>query len=110
MGPQMKDISGRYGFPDFYSAFVSTTGLESFSTAEKFSKRFSFGGGSVPFLLPCHCSQTYGKKRFKEKSVLSQFIGLESQETPFAYFPSKRDTPVAAILIENILIEFVWPK
>ena len=32
--------------------FVSTTGLESFSLRpEKFSKRFSFGGGSVRFFL-----------------------------------------------------------
>ena len=41
-------------FLGFYRASVSTTGLESFSLRpEKFSKRFSFGGGRVRFLLPC---------------------------------------------------------
>ena len=40
------------GFPGFYRVFVSTTGLESFSfRPEKFSKRFSFGGGCVRFFL-----------------------------------------------------------
>ena len=39
-------------FPGFYRAFVSTTGLESFSLRpEKFSKRFSFGAGRVRFFL-----------------------------------------------------------
>ena len=44
-GPQRKDFGGGYGFPcpEFYRAFVSTTGLESFSLKpEKFSKRFFF--------------------------------------------------------------------
>ena len=41
-------------FPGFYRIFVSTTGLESFSLRpEKFSKRFSFGGGCVRFFLLC---------------------------------------------------------
>ena len=49
-GPQRKDFGGRYGFPGFHRVFVSTTGLESFSLGpEKFSKRFSFGGGTVLF-------------------------------------------------------------
>ena len=53
-GPQRKDFGGRYGFPGFYRVFVSTTGLESFSLRpEKFSKRFSFGGGRVRFFLLC---------------------------------------------------------
>ena len=53
-GPQRKDFGGGYGFPGFYSFFASTTGLESFSLRpEKFSKRFSFGGGSVCFFLLC---------------------------------------------------------
>ena len=43
-GPQRKD----FGFPCFYRVFVSTTSLKSFSLRpEKFSKRFSFGGGCV---------------------------------------------------------------
>ena len=51
-GPQRKDFGRRYGFPGFHRVFVSTTGPESFSLRpEKFSKRFSFGGGSVRFLL-----------------------------------------------------------
>ena len=51
-GPQRKDFGGGYGFPGFYKVFVSTTGLESFSLRpEKFSKRFSFGGGCVRFFL-----------------------------------------------------------
>ena len=38
----------------FYRVFVSTTGLEIFSSRpEKFSKRFSFGGGCVRFFLLC---------------------------------------------------------
>ena len=50
--PQRKDFGGGYGFPGFYRVFVSTTGLESFSLRpEKFSKRFSFGGGCVRFFL-----------------------------------------------------------
>ena len=41
-------------FLDFCRVFVSTTGLESFSLRpEKFSKRFSFGGGCVRFVLLC---------------------------------------------------------
>ena len=53
-GPQRKDFGGGYGFPGFYRVFVSTTGLESFSLRpEKFSKRFSFGGGCVRFFLLC---------------------------------------------------------
>ena len=40
-GPQRKDFGGGYGFPGFYRAFVSTTGLESFSLRpEKFLQRF----------------------------------------------------------------------
>ena len=55
-GPQRKDFGGGYGFPGFYRVFVSTTGLESFSfRPEKFSKRFSFGGGCVRFFLLCVC-------------------------------------------------------
>ena len=51
-GPQRKDFGGGYGLPGFCRVFVSTTGLESFSLRpEKFSKRFSFGGGRVRFLL-----------------------------------------------------------
>ena len=50
-GPQRKDFGGRFGFPGFYRVFASTTGLEGFS--EKFSKQFSFGGGSVRFCLLC---------------------------------------------------------
>ena len=51
-GPQRKDLGGGYGFPGFYRVFVSTTGLESLSLRpEKFSKRFSFGGGRVRFFL-----------------------------------------------------------
>ena len=51
-GLQRKDFGGGYGFPGFYRVFVSTTGLESFSFGpEKFSKRFSFGGGGVRFFL-----------------------------------------------------------
>ena len=51
-GPQRKDFGGGYGFPGFYRVSVSTTGLESFSwRPEKFSKRFSFGGGCVRFFL-----------------------------------------------------------
>ena len=51
-GPQRKDFGGRYGFPGFHRVFVSTTDLESFSLRpEKFSKRFSFGGGRVRFFL-----------------------------------------------------------
>ena len=47
-GPQRKDFGGGYGFPGLYRVFGSTTGLESFSLRpEKFSKRFSFGGGCV---------------------------------------------------------------
>ena len=39
-------------FLGFYSVFVSATGLESFSLRpEKFSKRFSFGGGCVRFFF-----------------------------------------------------------
>ena len=53
-GPQRKDFGGGYGFPGFYRVCVSTTGLESFSLRpEKFSKRFSFGGGCVRFFLLC---------------------------------------------------------
>ena len=38
--------------PGFSRVFVSTTGLESFPLGpEKFSKRFSFGGGCVLFFL-----------------------------------------------------------
>ena len=51
-GPQRKDFGGRYGFPWFYRAFVSTTGLESFALRrEKFYKRVAFGAGSVGFFL-----------------------------------------------------------
>ena len=51
-GPRRKDFGGGYAFPGFYRVFVSTTGLESFSLKpEKFSKRFSFGGGCVRFFL-----------------------------------------------------------
>ena len=51
--PQRKDFGGRYCFPGFYRVFVSTTGLESSSMRpDKSSKRFSFSGGSVLFLLP----------------------------------------------------------
>ena len=55
-----EDFGGRYGFPSFYSVFVSTTGLESFSLRpEKVSRRFSFGCGvSVRFLLLCLVGQT----------------------------------------------------
>ena len=59
MGPQRKDFGGRYGFPGFHRVFVSTTGLESFSLRpEKFSKRFSFGGGCVRFFLLCSGSHS----------------------------------------------------
>ena len=51
-GPQRKDFGGGYGFPGFYRVFVSTTGLKCFSLRpEKFSKRFGFRGGCVPFFL-----------------------------------------------------------
>ena len=51
-GPQRKNFGGGYGLPGFYRVFVSTTGLESFSLRpEKFSKRFSFGGGCVRFFF-----------------------------------------------------------
>ena len=54
LGATEEDIGGRYGSPGFNRVFVSTTGLESFSLRpEKFSKRFSFGGGRVRFLLLC---------------------------------------------------------
>ena len=53
-GPQREDFGGGYGFPGFYRVLVSTTGMESFSLRpEKFSKRFSFGGGCVRFSLLC---------------------------------------------------------
>ena len=53
-GPQRKDFGGGYGFSGFHRVSVSTTGLESLSMRpEKFSKRFSFGGGCVRFLLLC---------------------------------------------------------
>ena len=56
-GTQKKDFGGRYGCPSFHRAFVSTTGLESFSLRpEKFPKIFSFSGGSVRFFLLCRCS------------------------------------------------------
>ena len=52
MGVTEEDFCGRYGFSEFYRVSVSTAGLESFSLRpEKFSKRFSFGGGSVRFVL-----------------------------------------------------------
>ena len=51
-GPQRKDFGGRYGLLGFQRAFVSTTGLESFTLQpEKFPKRFSFGGGRVRFFF-----------------------------------------------------------
>ena len=48
--------------------FVSTTGLESFSSRpEKFSKRFSFGGGCVRFFLLClGCTPRLLRKLFPE--------------------------------------------
>ena len=59
-GPQRKDCGGGYGFPGFYRVFVSTTGLESFSLRpEKFSKRFSFCGGCVRFLLLCKLANDF---------------------------------------------------
>ena len=61
-GPQRKDFGGGHGLPGFYRVFVSTTGLESFSLRpEKFSKRFSFGGGCVRFFLLCLLKQSLSK-------------------------------------------------
>ena len=60
-GPQRKDFGGGFGFPGFYRVFVSTTGLESFSSRpEKFSKRFSFGGGCVRFFSSLHFEPILG--------------------------------------------------
>ena len=53
MGSQRKDFGGGFGFPGFYRVFVSTTGSFS-SRPEKFSKRFSFGGGCVRFFSSLH--------------------------------------------------------
>ena len=54
-----------YGFPGFCRVFVSTAGLESFSLRpEKFSKRFSFGGGCVRLSLLCKCHLGAPNKAF----------------------------------------------
>ena len=55
LGVTEERFGGRYGFPGFDRVLVSTAGLEIFSLRpEKFSKRFSFVGSSVRFLLLCH--------------------------------------------------------
>ena len=55
-------------FSWFYKFLVSTTGLESFSLGpEKFSKRFSFGGGCVHFFLLCKHNHNHN---FPKKSCI----------------------------------------
>ena len=74
-GAQRKDFGGRYGFPGFYRVFISTTSLESFSLKpEKFSRRFSCGGGSVRSFLLCFCGKPPGlpSLEFSEKNLVSQ--------------------------------------
>ena len=69
-GPLRKDFGGGYGFPGFYRVFVSTTGLESFSLRpDKFSKRFSFGGGCVRFFLLCNCVQRGCNRRSQRFAI-----------------------------------------
>ena len=53
-GQQMKDFGGRYAFLVFRGLLCLPPVWKVFSLKpEKFSKRFSFGGGSVRFFLLC---------------------------------------------------------
>ena len=55
-------FGGRYGFPSFKRAFVSTTGLESFFEVSKVVQMISFGGGSVHLLLCLEVQRFWNQK------------------------------------------------
>ena len=59
----------------FIGFFVSTNGLESFSLRpEKFSKRFSFGGGCVCFFLLCPGTPVHGGRDRNPKGPKIEII------------------------------------
>ena len=87
-GPQRKDFGGGYVFPGFCRVFVSTTGLESFSLRpEKFSKRFSFGGGRVGFFLLCFLSFLGLSRFFRD---FPDLLGDSPGIFPICPFPLSR--------------------
>ena len=105
MGATEEDFSGRYGFPGFLRVFVSTTGLESSSLRpEKFSKRFSFGGGSVPFFLlyfrdfADFCQGCSGFIIFLFRGLLREPTRNILVRDPIRTFPEKMGNPPVCLL------------
>ena len=73
-------------FLGFCRVFASTTGLERFSLRpEKFSKRFSFGGGRVHFCVHFFLSVIFSRHPKK----LPENLATKAQTAPLAQRPAK---------------------